>query len=125
MIFGFNNFNRSQFNSFKKSQYNKIYAHEAQHKAKGGSLAGPIVIEKDSRGVAVAGHVDIKMPSIDKTNPDNTIKDAKTVISSALAPFDPSSQDLKVAGEAKTILAQAQKNKNDKQKDEHKLNYYA
>ncbi len=125
MIFGFNSFNQSQFNDFKKSQYNKIYAHEAKHKAKGGALAGPIVIEKDNNGVAISGHVNIKMPQLDKNNPDKTIKDAKTVISSALAPSDPSSQDLKVASQAKAILSNAQDIKEKNKEKGNKLNYFA
>ncbi len=127
MLSGLNFFGQSQFNDLKKRQYNKIYAHEAQHKTKGGSLAGPIVVEKDANGVAVAGHVDIKMPVLDRINPENTIKDAKTVISSALAPSDPSNQDLKVAAQAKAILSEAQdiKSKNETQTNGVKLNYYA
>ncbi len=125
-MLGLDSFNQSQFNSFKKRQYNKIYAHEALHKSKGGSLAGPIVIEKDKNGVAIAGHVDIKMPSVDRVNPDKTIKDAKTVISSALAPSDPSNQDLKVASQAKSVLLKAQSIKNDNNKKQGlKLNYFA
>ena len=122
MNLSFNSFNQSQFSAFKQQQYNKIYHHEALHKAKGGSLAGPIVIEKDNNGVAIAGHVNIKMPSVDKQNPDKTIKDAKTVVSSALAPSDPSSQDLKVAKEAKSIQSNAE---NIKSKQGKKLNYFA
>ena len=127
MISRFNGFNQSQFNNFKKAQYNKIYAHEAQHKAKGGSLAGPIVIKKDENGVAVAGHVDIKMPQLDKNNPQNTINDAKKVISSALAPSDPSGQDLKVANKAKSVLSEAQliDRQNNNDTSGLKLNYFA
>ncbi len=103
-----------------KQQYNKIYAHELAHKTAGGSLAGSIVIEKNSEGIPVAGHVNIKMPVLDKNNPDKTIRDAKTVINSALAPHDPSSQDYKVAAAAKSILSEAEKCKS-----ERKLNFLA
>lgn len=95
--------------------YSEIYAHEAAHKAAGGSLAGAIVIEKNSDGIPVAGHVDIKMPALDKNNPDKTIKDANTVISSAMAPSDPSDQDYKVAAQASSIKMQAQAVKNENQ----------
>lgn len=95
--------------------YSEIYAHEAAHKAAGGSLAGAIVIEKNSDGIPVAGHVDIKMPALDKNNPDKTIHDANTVIRSAMAPSDPSDQDYKVAAQASSIKMQAQAVKNENQ----------
>jgi len=91
-----------------RSQYNKIYSHELAHKMAGGALAGGIVIEKNSQGIPVSGHVAIKMPTLNEANPDETITEAKTVINSALAPSDPSEQDLKVASEARKILNQAQ-----------------
>ena len=95
--------------------YSEIYAHEAAHKAAGGSLAGAIVVEKNSDGIPVAGHVDIKMPALDKNNPDKTIQDANTVIRSAMAPSDPSDQDYKVATQASSIKMQAQAVKNENQ----------
>lgn len=95
--------------------YSEIYAHEAAHKAAGGSLAGAIVVEKNSDGIPVAGHVDIKMPALDKNNPDKTIQDANTVIRSAMAPSDPSDQDYKVAAQASSIKMQAQAVKNENQ----------
>jgi len=107
-----------------REQYNKIYAHELAHKMAGGDLAGEIVIEKDSEGVPIAGHVDIQMPTLDKNNPEKTIQDAQTVINSAMAPSDPSDQDYKVASEARSILNQAKSVKNNPD-NEHKLNYIA
>lgn len=89
-------------------RYNEIYNHELAHKRAGGALAGGIVIEKDENGIPTGGYVPIKMPSLDKNNPDKTIKDANIVINSALAPSDPSGQDLKVAGEARKIKSQAE-----------------
>ena len=103
-----------------REQYNKIYSHELAHKRAGGALAGSIVIERNAQGIPVAGHVDIKMPSLDKTNPEKTIADARTVINSAMAPSDPSAQDYKVATRASDILAQAEAIK-----QEQKLNYLA
>lgn len=92
--------------------YNEIYAHELAHKTAGGSLAGAIVIERNSDGIPVGGHVDIKMPSLDPNDPKKTIKDADTVIRSAMAPSDPSSQDYRVAAQAQTIKDQAQRKLN-------------
>lgn len=91
-----------------KKNYNEIYSHEAAHKAAGGSLAGSIVIEKNSDGIPVGGHVDIKMPSINPDNPQKAIDDANIVIRAALAPSDPSDQDYKVAAQARNIKMQAQ-----------------
>ena len=89
-------------------RYNEIYSHELAHQRAGGNLAGGIVIERDANGIPFAGHVPIKMPSLDKANPDKTIKDANTVINSAMAPSDPSSQDYNVANQARNIKIQAE-----------------
>lgn len=88
--------------------YNDIYRHEAAHKAAAGSFGGAIVIEKNSEGIPVGGHVDIKMPALNPKDPDKTISDAKTVIGAAMAPGDPSSQDYKVAAQARSIMSQAE-----------------
>ena len=102
----------SMFRGFKnqaiRERYNEIYAHELAHKNAAGSLAGPIVIEKDSNGIPVGGHVSIEMPSIDPNNPEKAIKQAEVVIKSALAPADPSAQDYKVASEARAIKLRAE-----------------
>lgn len=87
--------------------YNHIYAHELAHKVAGESFAGAISIEKNSEGIPVSGHVPIKMPVLDKNNPQKTIDDADVVIKAALAPSDPSSQDYKVAAEAQSIKDRA------------------
>lgn len=87
--------------------YNHIYAHEMAHKRAGGSFAGAIVIERNAEGIPVSGHVNIKMPTLDKTNPQKTIDHANTVIKSAMAPSDPSAQDYRVAVQAEQIKMQA------------------
>lgn len=97
-----------------RQQYNEIFAHELAHKNAAGSLAGPIVIEKNASGIPTGGHVNIKMPVLNPENPQETIEHADTVIKSALAPADPSEQDYKVASKARAIKAKAQK-----------LDYYA
>lgn len=103
---------QSQQNEQKQAlinkNYNEIYSHEMAHKSAGGALAGSIVIEKNSEGIPVGGHVDIKMPALDPENPQKTIDDANTVIAAAMAPSDPSSQDYKVANQARQIKAKAQ-----------------
>ena len=91
-----------------QKNYNNIYAHELAHKMAGGSFAGAISIEKNSDGIPVSGLVPIKMPVLDKNNPQKTIDHANTVIKAAMAPSDPSSQDYKVASEAANIKNQAE-----------------
>ncbi|MBS4759362.1 MAG: hypothetical protein KHX03_01530 [Clostridium sp.] len=90
-----------------QKNYNHIYAHEMAHKAAGGSFAGAISIEKNAEGIPVAGHVPIKMPVLDRNNPQKTIDHADIVIKAALAPSDPSSQDYKVAAEAQSLKSRA------------------
>ena len=92
-----------------QQRHNEIYAHELKHKNAAGSFGGSIVIEKDANGIPTGGHVDILMPVLDKNNPDKTIKHADTVIKAAMAPHDPSDQDYKVAAEARSIKAEAQR----------------
>ncbi len=109
---------QAQRDALIKKNYDEIYAHELAHKRAGGALAGSIVIEKNADGIPVGGHVDIKMPALDKNNPQKTIDDANTVISSAMAPFDPSAQDFRVKAQAENTKMQAQaiKDKNVGQK---------
>lgn len=87
--------------------YNHIYAHEMAHKMAGGSFAGAISIERNSDGIPVSGHVPIKMPVLNKANPQETIDHANVVIRAALAPGDPSDQDFRVANQAERIKMQA------------------
>ena len=99
---------QAQRDALIKKNYDEIYAHELAHKSAGGSLAGSIVIEKNADGIPVGGHVDIKMPSLDKNNPQKTINDANTVIRSAMTPSDPSAKDFKVKAQAENIKMRAQ-----------------
>lgn len=99
---------RAQKDALIRKNYDEIYAHELAHKSAGGALAGSIVIERNAEGIPFAGHVDIKMPSLNSNNPQKTINDANTVIKSAMAPSDPSDQDYRVAAQAQSIKMQAQ-----------------
>ncbi len=103
-------------------RYNEIYAHELAHQRAGGGLAGGIVIERDANGIPIGGHVPIKMPALDRKNPDKTIQDANTVIRSAMAPSDPSDQDFRVAGQARAIKAEAENYKRKNPQVGQKLN---
>ena len=119
-----NNFYAKKKQDFIKQRYDEIYAHEMAHKQAAGSFGGAIVIEKDANGIPVGGHVSIQMPTLDKSNPDKTIKHADTVIRAAMAPSDPSSQDYRVAAKAKSMKIQAQAIKSDPRVGK-KLDYQA
>ena len=103
----YSNFMNQQKQALIDKNYNEIYAHELAHKRAGGVFAGDIVIEKNSEGIPISGHVAIQMPVLDKANPQRTIDHANTVIASAMAPSDPSDQDYKVANQARAIKQQA------------------
>ena len=103
----YNNLMNQQRQALIDKNYNEIYKHELAHKIAGGSFAGDIVIEKNSAGIPVGGHVAIAMPVLDKSNPQATIDHANVVIGAALAPADPSAQDYKVASRAREIKQQA------------------
>ena len=122
LSFNANSFYNQQKKALIKLRYNEVYAHEQKHKSAAGSLGGAIVIEKNAQGIPTGGHVDIKMPVLDKKNPDKTIKHANTVIKAAMAPSDPSNQDYKVAADAKAIKSQAQ---NYQKENGQKLNILA
>ena len=110
---------KNQQQALIRKNLSEIYTHERAHKAAGGLLTGPIVIEwKD--GIPIGGHVSISMPRLNPKNPQKTIDNANIVIDSALAPADPSSQDYKVASQAKSVKAQAERLQNNK-----RLDYYA
>lgn len=114
---------KAQKDALIKKNYDEIYSHELAHKSAGGALAGSIVIERNADGIPFAGHVDIKMPSLNPNNPQKTINDANTVIRSAMAPSDPSDQDYRVAAQAQSIKMQAQAVKS--QNVGNKLDYNA
>ncbi len=120
-----NNLCAKQKQNFIKQRYDEIYAHELAHKQAAGSFGGSIVIEKDGNGIPVGGHVSIKMPGLNPADPEKTIKHADTVIRAALAPSDPSSQDLKVASEARNIKSKALSLKSTNPNVGNKLNYIA
>ena len=108
---------KQEIERLKKENYSRIYSHEAAHKAAAGSLGGPIVIEYNPQGIPVSGHVSIRIPSLNKSNPDETISQAKQVKRAALAPgSDLSEADLNVAHSADILLSEAQSLKKDSAK---------
>ncbi|HEY2902425.1 MAG TPA: putative metalloprotease CJM1_0395 family protein [Polyangia bacterium] len=96
-----------------------VHAHEAAHMAAGKGLTGGASYTyetgPDGRRYAVGGEVPVSL-SPGRT-PDETIQNAETVRAAALAPADPSAQDLEVAGQASQMEAQARQEKMAEQRD--------
>ncbi|MGC3996013.1 MAG: putative metalloprotease CJM1_0395 family protein [Anaeromyxobacter sp.] len=91
----------------------EVRAHEAAHMAAGGALAGGASFSyqtgPDGRSYAVGGEVPIRM-SAGRT-PDETIAIARQIRRAALAPANPSGQDLSVAAAAASMEQAAQARK--------------
>ncbi len=89
----------------------KVKAHEQAHAAAGGPHAEAPKYEyttgPDGNRYATSGEVKIDA-SPEKGNPEATIRKMDIVIRAALAPADPSSQDLAVARQAQAERAKAQ-----------------
>lgn len=88
----------------------EVRAHEQAHAAVGGRYTGSPSYSyetgPDGKRYAVEGEVsvDLSKPS----NPEDTIAKMRKVHQAALAPANPSAQDLRVASEATKAIAQAQ-----------------
>jgi hypothetical protein len=88
----------------------KVRAHEAAHLAAAGSIAlsaasfgytrGP-----DGQSYATSGEVNID--SSPANTPEETLRKAEQIHSAALAPADPSPQDLRVASQAEAMASEA------------------
>lgn len=94
-----------------QSQDREVRAHEQAHSAVGGQYAGAPKFDyetgPDSRQYAVSGEVRIDISPV-PGDPKATIQKMRQVRAAALAPADPSAQDLKVAAEANRMIAEAQ-----------------
>lgn len=103
-------------NQIREKSYKDVYRHEAAHlNAAGKYAASGIIIDYDKNGIATGGHVNIKMPTLNKNNIDETITHAETVYKAATAPssFDElSTADKTVAAKSQNILQQAKQYKN-------------
>jgi len=88
----------------------EVRAHEAAHSAVGGQYAGApsytFVTGPDGKRYAVAGEVSIDTSRV-PNDPEATVQKMLQVQQAALAPADPSGQDLKVAAIANQIASQA------------------
>lgn len=90
----------------------EVRAHEAAHTAAGGSYAGTpsYTYERgaDGRTYAVGGEVSIDVSPV-SGDPRATLQKAEQVRAAALAPAEPSAQDMRVAQQAQSMAAQARR----------------
>jgi hypothetical protein len=86
-----------------------VRAHEAAHQAAASGLGGAATFTyetgPDGRSYAVGGEVPVSLRP--GRTPEETIANAQTVRSAALAPADPSAQDLAVAAQATQMETEA------------------
>ncbi|MCG8558918.1 MAG: hypothetical protein MI824_03880 [Hyphomicrobiales bacterium] len=89
----------------------EVRAHEQAHAVAGGPYASPpsyqFTTGPDGKRYAVSGEVKIDSSPV-RDNPEATIRKMDIVIRAALAPAEPSSQDLQVARQAQQERAKAQ-----------------
>lgn len=89
----------------------KVRQHEAAHQAAGGGLVGGASFTytkgPDGRSYATGGEVPVSAPAA--SSPEAAIQQAQQIKAAALAPADPSGQDLSVAAGADASLAQARR----------------
>ena len=92
------------------SRDREVRSHEQAHAAVGGSYAGaPTYSFKrgpDGQTYAVSGEVSIDVSPI-PNDPAATLRKMEVVQQAALAPAEPSAQDLRVAAQAQVLAAQA------------------
>ncbi|HET6282842.1 MAG TPA: putative metalloprotease CJM1_0395 family protein [Polyangia bacterium] len=91
----------------------EVRAHEAAHMAAAGGHGSGASYDyqmgPDGRRYAVGGEVQVTVPS--GGSPEEMLRNAQTMRAAALAPADPSSQDLAVAAQAAQMEVQAHRQK--------------
>lgn len=97
-----------QLNELKQRDA-EVRAHEQAHASRGGQYANPPKYEyergPDGKRYAVDGEVSIDISKA--STPEETIRKAQQVKAAALAPAEPSAQDLRVATEASKLALEA------------------
>lgn len=88
-----------------------VRAHEAAHVAAGGSLvvSGPSYTYQngpDGRAYAIGGEVQLDVSPV-ANNPQATLEKSEQIRRAALAPADPSQQDMRVASNASQLASRA------------------
>jgi hypothetical protein len=103
----------------------EVRAHEQAHASLGGQYASPPQYEyergPDGRRYAVGGEVSIDIS--EASTPEETIRKAQQVKAAALAPAEPSAQDLRVATEATQITLEARTEIASAKAEEAQLSY--
>ena len=87
----------------------EVRAHESAHKSGGASTGAASYTYQqgpDGKMYAIGGEVSVSFKT--GSTPQETIANAQAVIASALAPADPSGQDMAVASSAMVMLMKAQ-----------------
>jgi len=88
----------------------EVRAHEAAHAAAGGAFAGSpsYTFERgpDGQSYATGGEVSIDVSPV-AGDPQATLQKAQQIRTAALAPAEPSAQDMKIAQRAQTMAAKA------------------
>lgn len=99
----------------------EVRAHEQAHAAVGGRYAGPpsYSFERgpDGKRYAVGGEVSIESGSV-ADDPEATLRKMEIVLRAALAPADPSAQDLRVAAQAQALMTEARAELSELQRNE-------
>lgn len=91
----------------------EVRQHEQAHMAAAGGLSiggasYEMQVGPDGKSYAVGGEVSIDTAAV-SGDPEATLRKAETIRSAALAPANPSSQDMKVAAQATQMQANAQR----------------
>lgn len=98
---------------------NKVIAHEMAHKAVAGKYAGAVSYSytkgPDGRLYITGGEVSLDIK--EESDPEETIKKMEIIIAAALAPSDPSPQDIRVAQMAALKKMKAQIELSQREKD--------
>lgn len=119
------NFNDQVIISEMQKVERSVTAHEQAHKAAAGPYAGPISYDyetgPDGKRYVVGGEVPIKAPR--GRTPEETIQIMERVKRAALAPADPSAQDVAVAALA-AQQQQAARSELNKQRTDNDDNYF-
>jgi hypothetical protein len=87
----------------------EVHAHESAHQSGGASTGAATYTYQqgpDGKMYAIGGEVSVSFQS--GSTPQETIANAQAVIASALAPADPSGQDMAVASSAMVMMMKAQ-----------------
>ncbi|MDA7817593.1 putative metalloprotease CJM1_0395 family protein [Sulfurimonas sp.] len=90
----------------------EVKAHEAAHQSGGASTGGASYTYQqgpDGKMYAIGGEVSVSVGG--GSTPDEIISNARAVIASAMAPGDPSAQDMAVASSARVMMMKAEQQK--------------